>query len=751
MRLVAIISAVLLSSAPVRATVIDVAPGAEVCRFPAASADDPLRRWFTRGELTCTQPSAMTFPEGRWNVFARTKTSVSVEPVLVDTKHVLPSSLPLTTVAGAALAVQLPPDASSIVYFPKHAAAVPVESRTVVPAGEELWLIVLVKGAPAGIFVIPPVPDGAERSVDARVMPAEHALLAWVRVADEDKPVLAKREVDTPIIRASDDEHSWDAATLPHARDLNGAFVLFPKVGTRPAQVNLTGRGWLAARATVTPGAAAVTVLSQPLAARLSANLTVNWSTAADVVALDQSVGECTATSDHRFELTVSSCAPREPGHPEPECRAFRTETLSTQVTYGSVNVGEVAPGMYRASLRYGKLPPVMRDLALAPLERLPLSVNAQYLQPYGSLTRGGHALDDDARIGFPADGVGFAPRGRDYTAVVPGGFGVDAKIEIATCRGEKTTVLADAPYTPKSRYDIDIPDNRLNITVVDTFTHIPIPSADVRYVVISKSFPPRPVITLNLKAHSGATADGGGDSDASGLSLRSVPPDRTIKLRVSSRGYKNQDIDPFSMTKSETKDLEVQLVPVNGTEGKIISARPFERATVHWYSPDGRETEHADLAADGTFNYDVAHYRTESLVVVSQSHPLWIIRAPIVDRRSELKLAFPDHAPVRNIRVVFGGVSPRLATFVGLTIGGVRVSAAAFSEHLALRGLPPFIVGAGPMAIPAVAETAPIDVLRGPSVPVMTTNNPAILREFIPLLVRRLQPGIDDVELEGR
>jgi hypothetical protein len=749
-----VVSALLLA-ASARATVIDVAaPDAQVCRFPAAAAaTDPVRRWFAPGTLTCSAASAMTFPEGRWNVFARTNTAVSLEPLLVDSR-LPPESLHLDLAGGAVLTTQLPPGASGVVYFPHHAAAVPGEARTVVPAGEELWLFVVVKGTPVAVFTIAPVPAGVERAVDARALPAVRSLLGWVSVPDADQRVLQKREVSSPAIRASGGGRSWEALDLPKADHLGGAFVLFTNVERQQLQLELHGRGWLTDRAVVTPADAPLTFVPRPLVARLSANLTVNWSTSDDLEALDHSIGECESSGAPKFELTISSCAAAEAGR-GPDCGVVRREPLPPLVRYGTVSVGEVAPGTYKAELRYGKLPPVASTITLAPLEQRPLNAVAQYLRAYGSLTRGGRALDGDARIEFPAGGIGFARAGQEYAAVLVTGFDTDATLEVVTCRGERTTVLAERPLQrwKQARFDIDIPGNLLKIRVIDTFTHAALPSPSLHYVVLSKQLPRRPVLTRDFKTEPKQGRSENVTDDEPAFAIRSVPPDRPLVLEVSCHGYKTQKLDEFSLSKSETKSIDVELVPVQGDRAKVVSSRRFDRAMLYWYSPDGTETGHAEVDPDGTFVSEGTHYRNESLVLVSKSHPLWILHAPVVERRKPLQLAFPDNAPARNITVLLAGYSPRLATPVGIAVGGLRVPAAALIEHFAVRGLPAYAVGGGPMLIPSIAETGPIDVLRGPSVNIPLGGAPpaaTVLRDFVPQVTRRVQPGNDTVSLEG-
>lgn len=735
---VAVVTAAVLATHAFATTINVAEPDAQVCRFPAGSADDPVKRWLSGGAVTCTARSDVTFPEGRWNVFVRTKSRVSVQPVVVDSKAP-PASLQFEAVDGATLTAQLPAATTGVVYFPMHASAVPLDGRTVVPANEELWLIVIARGSPITAIPIAPIPSGSERTIDARTPPATRTLLARVHVPDADKRLLQKRDVNSPAVRLKD-----ASAIVPRSKDLDGAFVFFSKVTEGAQQLDLSGRGWLPDRASVTVGKEPLTVLRRPLTARLSAMLVVNWSSVGDLRALDQSLGSCVAPplGEPRFEIIVSSCVSKEGA--EPECRAIRTEPLSPQLTYGTVTVGEVPPGLYRAELHYGKLPVISAMDMILPLQQSPLYLRAQYLGTYGSLTRGGKALDDDADLTFPNGGKGFARRGEDYNAVLLSAFETDAKIEVATCRGERATVLAEEPLRRNSRFNIDIPANELTIRIFDTFTRAALPGATLKYVVLSKNLPRRPVLTLTLKP-------GGGDDGA--IVLKGVPPDRSIILEASCRGYKTQKLDPFSLTKSETKTVEIELVPLQGNDARIISARPFDRASVHWFTQDGVETEHAELADDGTFAYEGPHYKNESMIVVSKSHPLWVTQAPIVERRKPLQVSFPDHAPIRHPRVFLAGYPQRLGTLIGLAIGGVRVPPTIFAEHMALRNLPAFIRGAGPLTIPAIAETNPIDVLRGPSAPVINGNiaSPASGREFIVSLTRRVQPGTDDVALEGK
>jgi hypothetical protein len=256
-------------------------------------------------------------------------------------------------------------------------------------------------------------------------------------------------------------------------------------------------------------------------------------------------------------------------------------------------------------------------------------------------------------------------------------------------------------------------------------------------------------VVTRTLTSGEGAAPEKGADAPAvEGTFVFKAVPQREIRLDISRRGYKKQEVPPFSLTRSEKKDLEIQLVPLQGSQGRIVSARPFEKAMLFWFSASGAETEHAELDGDGTFVFEGTHLRDETMAVVSLSHPLWIARAPAIERGKSLQVHFPDAAPIRDVNVSVPGMPPRLATLVGVVIGGLRVPSPALVQHLGLRNIRPFLQGSDPLGIPALAETGPIDILRGPA----SIPTPALaLRDFAPAESRRLEPGMDTVVFRGK
>src|SRR6476659_7852210 len=155
-------------AAETRVTLSGAEGGAGVCRFRAGDREKPIERWLSAQAVTCVaSDAALTFPPGLWNVFARAKGVMSIDPILIDGASA-PANLDIALVPAATVVLQLPPETTGVLYSPKHVIAFPASERATVPAGEELWLIVIAKGASVAVVPIAPIAAGAERAVDAR-------------------------------------------------------------------------------------------------------------------------------------------------------------------------------------------------------------------------------------------------------------------------------------------------------------------------------------------------------------------------------------------------------------------------------------------------------------------------------------------------------------------------------------------------------------------------------------------------------
>jgi hypothetical protein len=345
--------------------------------------------------------------------------------------------------------------------------------------------------------------------------------------------------------------------------------------------------------------------------------------------------------------------------------------------------------------------------------------------------------------IGFAGNGRGFAHREKsNYRAALDHMLGTDDVINIAACDDPLRAFVVVDRYAPRSqRFDIEIPDNDLTLTISDTFTQLTIPDATVRYAVMSKLLPRRPVVTRTVSAK----------GEEATVVIRSLP-ERELRITVSAPGYQKQELEPFSMTKSEHRKLDVKMMPLRGSRGRIVSPMAFDNASILWFAPSGAETEHAEVSSDGTFVYAREHQPDETLAVVSQSHPLWALRSPAVARGGTMTLQFPNAQP-RNFEVELRGGPSSDNRYIAIVVGGLRIPVPAFQQHATLRRMQTLVRNVRPLAVSDIAQTGPIEVILGPAYDVLPSR--WLGTDFFALPVfasaprGSLAPGAESVVLE--
>jgi hypothetical protein len=716
----------------------------EICRFRAGDRDDPFRRWLASSEVTCGAANA-PLPEGLWNVFARGGGTLS-RPLLFE-GTVDPTLLPLNP--AAMLTVKLPEKHGGVVYAPRLASAYPITGeRMLVPAAEELWVLVLEPSrAIASIVPVPAIEAGTERAVDGRIGALPASVIGWVHIDEKDREALAKATgTELPIARIG----ARQSDPLPPLSLLHGAFVLVRGVNAGEAQLDIGGRGWLPHRTSVKVGTRMVTTAKDPLRARPSASLIVNWTTGMDnIAALERELGSCDPFHQPpaRFEIVISACAKPKRGGNEVDpatCREIRREISGTEKTYGAFTVDDIAPGTYRGELRFGKLPPISTTVQAVALQQRQMRLHMVYETLYGSVTRGGEPLEREAWLEFP-DGVGFwsAKRG-EYRAVLRSMPEADQKVDVETCNGRlRAFVITDEDARPRTRYDLDVPISTITFDVTDTFTHLRLLTPVIKYKIMSELYPRRVLVEDTLKI----------DEEKERQVLEGVP-ERPIRITVSHPGYQKIEIPEFTVAKREQKVLDVQMMPLRGSHGRIVSPLPFENGSITWMSAIGTEVEHVELAADGTFVYEQAHEPGEIMAIVSSSHPLWVLRSPVVAARQNMEIVFPE-MPRREFEVSVKNGDNRVARHIGIVVGGLLVPHTALRAHQSLREERSVVFGNLSMTLRDIGETGPIDVLYGPTV----NEVPSRGRGFDPLMLPRateaprvrLTPGQTEVVFEGQ
>ncbi|MBK5259322.1 MAG: hypothetical protein JJE51_06995, partial [Thermoanaerobaculia bacterium] len=662
----------------------------EVCRFAALDRENPFERWLASSEVVCVSAAAaVEFPKGLWNVFGRSGDQLLSAPVFID-GGAAPSTTSLTMMPAAGLNPSLPRNRRAIVYVPRRALAYPVAGRTAVPPDEPLWLIVLDGAKVVAVHPVAPLEAGSSRNIEVPFV-SPNTLLAWIKVQDTGA-------VNVPRVHVKIGDDDLESDPLPPADTMDGALIRVAGVEAGDAALALDGRDWIAdrRRVRIQPG---VTTVDAPLVARGAASVVIRWSTSSDLPLLERSIGACEPADEVRgAELTLLRCAAA--------CSVVRSETYPIDARRGDLSVAGLAAGQHRAELRFGKLPAVSAETTLAVFQQRTISVFADYRELGGALTRGGKPVERKSTVRIGSIAAGLAQEG-EYRAVASRMIPAESEITIASCDGTlRATLLTDAPIPPDVRYDIDIPANELLIEVIDTFTRLPIGGATVQYTALSRLAPKRAVLTRSFTVA----------ADTARFSIGSIPT-REIQLVVGHPEYEKKHLAPFTMEESGTKTIEVQLMPLRGDRGRVTSARVFENAVIVWFSASGRQTERAELAADGVFVSTGGHGVDESMTIVSSSHPLWTTRAPQLDPRRPIDIRFPDEVLVREFEVSMKGADLRDARYFGLMVGGVRVPLPALRMHAEMRRFSPTVKGSAMTRVRDIAESGPIEIRLGPRV----------------------------------
>ena len=167
--------------------------------------------------------------------------------------------------------------------------------------------------------------------------------------------------------------------------------------------------------------------MREPIAARASATVMVNWSTlrrsprARSLPRIVRAAEGSSAVGAHHRRV------PAAKARQEHRSRLVRGHSQRNAPHRIDLRLGQGRRGSARHVSRGAAFRPAASGRAIAdvpPLQQRPIPLQAQYFEAYGSLTRGGEPLREDARIEFPHDGVGFALRDTgEYRGVVKEGF----------------------------------------------------------------------------------------------------------------------------------------------------------------------------------------------------------------------------------------------------------------------------------------------------------------------------------------
>ena len=655
---------------------------AEIC-VAKAPVTGVIASFFASSAFQCALSSEeIPLGAGQWHVVARAGDRfISRSPVVVVAED-LPRGSRTTLHVGPAASLDLGgwPLADGerrFVYVATTGAAIAVGDRGLVPADVTLVPLTVRNGEIVSVEAALSVPAGGGDAVKraARASGRTHLVvpLAFLTVPETGK--------DAPTLQATDAKARVHAAAfaarLP--KEPRTLLMFYRDVPVGAMKLSLSGNRWKSTDRTVEALDRPVTVIAEPVEARVTSKLVVHWSTPVDLATLRQPLTECASVPDpfhprgkgEEFAAVLMSCSdPRQPvrDRKAPRCVEVSRQQLPLDQMRGVVAFEDTPAGQYRLTFEYFDLPPLSVTAIVHPRETSELNAEIRYRTFFGTVTRGEKPLH--ARV----FGATTDPHTGRYVAVMtrlPGPY----PQHVSPCDG--SVPYRFVPFDPpveNMAFDIDLPENKIVIDVADEKTGLPVAGAYVSLAAIK-----------NEKEKSAHFAGRAGQADEEGeVTLSPVATDLTFLVCAGHEDYAQKCADPFKMGDTREKTLQFRLERLVKRYGQVFGA--FQDGDVMWFDSAGRPTERVrKFEADGRFTYQKAHGPDEVVVVSSAVTPLYIFRQPALAADQKFDIRIPA-ARVRTLTVKLSDRWPGEMAFVTVQIGDLTVPVNGLLWHLGHR-----------------------------------------------------------------
>ncbi|HYS52159.1 MAG TPA: hypothetical protein VER58_00160 [Thermoanaerobaculia bacterium] len=671
-------------------------PAAELCYYAAAGTENPFVQQFASNRVNCSP----TLPPGRWNVYARQGTQfISARVVLSDTPDAELRLEPAAT-------IELP--RAGGVYLTDTISFFPGAGKILVPAERDLVPMLVENKKMIG--VAPIVHPHAGETIRVSSF-ASRALVTWLSIAPADLEALrAARKPRPPTILAN--QKVKPINPIVGTINLDKAIQIFSDLPDGDVIVTATGVPWRGQEMRARQENRVV-MLDQPLRLLPSSSLIVEWYTTVDLASLSERlVSDCKKTrveAETTFALSLLKCS----GIDRDRCVTIKESDISVNERAGRVAFDDLDPLQYLLEFRYRNLVPLRRAIAVRKFDQVLERFPVDYSTLFGKVTVGGKEPERPIRIDFDWNGPPSAMTDAhgEYFAVIEKPPAKDRVLRLRTCNGATdASYIVDRDVAPNSRFDIDLPSNKITVEAVDAKSGAPVAGARVRYGAfrsdeMSSTYYFRLAIENDAPAHT--------DRDGQ-YTIVNLSPDKTIHICLEHDDYERTCPETFKVTSTETKTLRVPMQPRNAFHGRVIGPQSIAGGQIYWFSPDGQQAESVPASDDGTFRFNREHGPDEVLVLVSINLPLFIQRQPMLHASDALDIAIPA-APSRSFEVSISEQAPQTDALITIAIGDLIVPYPAFSQHLALHGSMLAVRNRGPLLVPDILETAPISVLLGP------------------------------------
>lgn len=233
---------------------------------------------------------------------------------------------------------------------------------------------------------------------------------------------------------------------------------------------------------------------------------------------------------------------------------------------------------------------------------------------------------------------------------------------------------------------EIAIPAHSVEVEVVDAENGDALPEADV-ILAVMKGESESASVVYQLPAIRENGMHSFGELDE-GLPFR---------LCGEFQGYERTCSELYEKKRGR-EQLRLEMKPVAKRAGRVKAPG---YSTIFWSLPDGRTTERAEIAGDGSFSYAKDHAPGEIITLVGSSPVIATLMPPV---QGELEIVAQPVAR-RSVVVRLADTSPRANSLIALRLDGLRIPADALMAHQLMRRQSPMIVARRPMTIPDVGS----------------------------------------------
>ncbi len=684
--------------------------GSQVCFSAAGDESRYFSKFMGDGTdvLCLSADDVIDLPVGSWNYFAYhergyvsphpghiTVTAVSDHYSSTDVELVPAGVLDLTKVVTA-----LPASDEAIVYFPNNdqprspsaiRRLTPGSTRMYVPSGAVVLPLVIRSGAP--VLAGEPVIVARGETKDVAPLQTTTTAIVPIQLSLTDNIWRSGTIVD-PVVSA----RTADGASLPPVIPLRRGtslersllIVRSPKNG--PLRIRLEGARWKATELRVEAHEGRVTVAGEPLWGIPAGELDLSWDSTPEAAAVRHENPAC-PDAVQSASVRLLRCA----NPADKECTLV--EELRPAPASGSRNYPSLDPGDYEVEMAFPPLPAKRTRLTLPATERREVREQLDALIVRGQVTRGGSFVGA-ATINVLGKIVAVSELDGSYAIPVVGELRI-VPVSVQACDDSFSfTTAPRAPISAGSTFDIEIPDNRIEVSVVDKGTQKPLAGALASVAAVHPAAPDSSIFTVDTKA------------DSSGVAFfDSLTTSFPVIACAEMLGYDQQCTAAERLESSGVKRYRIELQSPSRS-GRIIVDGRLVAASAFWVGADGvvREEVYRINPDDGTFRFDYSPVSGDYLVITSQSHPLFVYRPETFE--SIVVRIPPATTP---ITVAVSASYHRETATPTIAIGGRLVPAAAFAQHTTWRGISVLQRGVT-YELRGVVADGPITVLLGPS-----------------------------------